>query len=86
MQKYRKEGMILKGYVRKSRDLDFEATYGFDPALDYEAERQAYNLMAEAKDAEGCRSFMKRHGGTIAFYAKYAYYVELKKARLLEAN
>lgn len=86
MQKCRKEGMILKGYVRKSRDLDFEATYGFDPALDYEAERQAYNLMAEAKDAEGCRSFMKRHGGTIAFYAKYAYYVELKKARLLEAN
>jgi hypothetical protein len=83
MQKYRKEGMILKGYVRKSRDLDFEATYGFDPALDYEAERQAYNLMAETKDAEGCRSFMKRHGGTIAYSVKYAYYVELKKSKLL---
>lgn len=86
MQDWTKEEMILKSYVRKSRDLDFEATYGFDPVLDYEAERQAYSLMADAKDAEGCRAFMRRHGGTIAFYAKYAYYVELKKARLLEAN
>ena len=86
MQDWRKEGMILKGYVRKSRDLDFEATYGFDPALDYEAERQAYNLMADVNDAEGCRAFMRRHGGTIAFSVKYAYYVELKKAGLLEAN
>lgn len=83
MQEYIKEEMILKGYMRKSRDLDFEATYGFDPVLDYEAERLAYNQMVEANDQEGCKAFMKRHGGSIAFQGKYAYYVELKKSGLL---
>lgn len=86
MKEYRIEGMIMKDYVRRSRDLDFESRYGFDSTLDYEVERLAYNHMVEANDQDGCKAFMRRHGGIIAFYAKYAYYVELKKARLLEAN
>lgn len=82
----RKSGLIVKDYIRKERDLDFETRYGFKEALNYEEERLAYNHMVEANDKEGCRAFMSNHGGSIAFAGKYAYYVELKKSGLLDAD
>lgn len=80
---FKRNLIIEKGYVMKGRDYDFEKRYGFDETLDYEAERLAYNQMVDANNQEGCRAFMKNHGGSIAFAGKYAYYVELTKSGLL---
>lgn len=83
MVEVRKDDVIIKGYIRESRDLDFEERYGFDDSIDYEAERQRYNHMVKANNQDGCKAFMKSHGGSIAFAGKHAYYIELMKGGLL---
>lgn len=83
MKVYRREDLIVKDYVRKSRDLDFEERYNFNPDLDYKAELDTYNKLVQNQDKEGLKMLVCSHGGRIAFFGKVFYHKECKEAGLL---
>lgn len=67
----------------KARDSQFEREYQFSPDIDYIKEIDEYNRFNEERDAEGRMRFADKHNGFIAFWAKVAYYKELKEKGLL---
>ncbi len=65
------------------RNMDFEASTGFSPDIDYRAELDRFNKLVQERDRAGVVELLNRHGGKINLFAKMIYQDELKKAGAL---